>query len=216
MRKYFEMPVDVVPCNKGEEWRVIEAYPNYLVSNQGRFFTKSRSVNSVHGKQNRFFKGHLKTPQKHKNGYVTISVHCKIKLAHRLVAKAFIPNPENKPEVNHIDGAKTNNHVSNLEWVTVSENKKHRYRVLKQPASRAALGHVGFLMYNSKPVVRYSFSGEIIGLWESASLAAKALNGNQSRISTNARGESKYCYKSHFKYVERSEYTELKNKLSLK
>ena len=68
-----------------------------------------------------------------KNGYVRVSFENKClggvvrTTVHRLVAEAFIPNPDNLPEVNHIDSNRANNHVSNLEWVTHSDNMKHAY-----------------------------------------------------------------------------------------
>ena len=72
--------------------------------------------------------------------YISLSIDGKMirKSVHRLVAKLFIPNPLNKPEVNHIDGNKDNNNKDNLEWVTPSENQRHRYDVLNKyidPAS---------------------------------------------------------------------------------
>ncbi len=60
-------------------------------------------------------------------GYKVIRLFSKIYRAHRIIAETFIPNPENKPEVNHIDGNKSNNDISNLEWVTPSENNQHAY-----------------------------------------------------------------------------------------
>lgn len=68
-----------------------------------------------------------------KNGYVSMRFENKClggvvrTTAHRLVAEAFIPNPDNLSEVNHIDSNRANNHVSNLEWVSHSENMKHAY-----------------------------------------------------------------------------------------
>lgn len=73
-------------------------------------------------------------------GYPIVSIFMGGKVCtlsvHRLVAAHFLPNPANKSQVNHKDGDKTNNHVSNLEWATSSENQMHRYHVLKRHATQ--------------------------------------------------------------------------------
>lgn len=88
---------------------------NYLVSEDGKVYNK---------KTGRY----LKQTNIGWGGYYRVQLGTKNgspKLVHRLVAEIYLPNPENKPEVNHIDGNKLNNHVSNLEWVTAKENAKH-------------------------------------------------------------------------------------------
>ena len=90
-----------------------------------------------------------------------------------MVAETFIPNPENKPEVNHKNGIRTDNRVENLEWVTDEENIQHSYNVLHRPVTGPWLGKYGKYHNSSKPVLQIK-DGEIIARFDSVADAERA------------------------------------------
>ena len=118
-----------------EEWKVIDGYNNnYSISNKGN--VKNNNTDKIlkprlgrHG----YYRLNLRLNKKHK----TVDIH-------RLVAMAFIPNPENKPCVDHVNNIKTDNNVNNLRWVTNSENNYN------QKLSKANTSGVKGVSYNKK------------------------------------------------------------------
>lgn len=133
-------------------WADIEGYPNYAISSDGIVLNKHRNK-TVKASRNHW-------------GYMVVGLTVNKKRfnhqIHRLIANAFIPNPEGKTQVNHIDGNKSNNRLENLEWVTPSENKIHAYTVLNQKAARGENHGVAKLtMERVKEIRQQYLTGEV-------------------------------------------------------
>lgn len=112
-----------------EIWVDVKGYEGeFQVSNTGKIKSLARYVNTGGGGR-RLICERIRALGPHTQGYQTITFKATERpwLIHRIVAQHFIPNPENKPFVNHKDGNKHNNHVSNLEWATRQENEDHAY-----------------------------------------------------------------------------------------
>lgn len=162
-----------------EIWKDIKGYEGlYKVSNMGR--VKRVSRDRILKNNNDIYSKVILS----KNGYI------KSKYVHRLVAETFIANPENKPQVNHIDEDKTNNAVSNLEWPTNSENINYGMR--NEKAGKA----------NSIPIyainIKTSDSQEFYGAAE----CAKSLGLNASHITSVLKGRRKQTGGYTFKYIK--------------
>ena len=158
-----------------EIWKVIDDFPSYEVSDQGRVRNKKT--------------GHILSPVPDKDGYLRIHLgkDTVTKRIHRLVAVAFIPNVENKSQVNHINGDKMDNRASNLEWCSALENNMHALDIGLRNVSRS---------------VKIVETGEI---FNSIRECAKFINAKEQNVQAAASGS--YNHRTvkgfHIEYVDR-------------
>ena len=145
----------------------VPGYPRYLSTEEGIIYRVG-------------FDAIAKVVRQHNlQGYKRIKVGYKHLLVHRAVALAWIPNPDNKPEVNHKDGDKTNNHVNTLEWVTKSENIKHAIDTgLKRMPNQVGMNHSQATL--SPDIVRV-----IRNLWASGKFKTKKSLAELMGLSTH-------------------------------
>lgn len=172
-----------------EIWKNIEGYPNYQISSIGR--VKSLERNIVKGRgglykiEEKILKGgkdgkgylfvHLYKNRKQKNYYI-----------HRLVASAFLDNPNNLLEVNHKDEDKTNNQLTNLEWCTSQYNNNYGTRNERI----------------QKTILQFSLDCEFIRKWDSATQVRKEMGFIQGNISSCCKGRLKSAYGYKWGYAD--------------
>jgi len=172
-----------------ETWKTIEGFENYKISNLGKVISYSQ--------RNRF--GLILKPKTDRYGYLAVTISNRKKpkyvTVHRLVALAFIPNPENKATVNHKDGNRKNNVFENLEWATVAENNRHSWR------SNLRTIHPNTLkaLHQSQKIKidQFDLNGNFIKTWNGLREAARGTNSLDGRICQVCKG----VFKKHRGFI---------------
>lgn len=180
-----------------EELRYIEGSTNayitptgkvYIDYGSGKYYPKKNTINGCHGYEQVGIQ-------------YTGKEHLTTKRVHILVAKAYIPNPENFPVVHHIDGNKTNNKVENLKWVSVVENTKATYDAGYQQPS-------GWIDDQSVPVVKLDLNGNYITTYGSVGEASRETGMTKTGILHQCKHKVTTKPRKGFYYRYLSEYEE--------
>ena len=190
-----------------EQWRDIEEFKGlYQVSNLGRVRSLDAIINCKGAKNidSHLRKGKVLKQIINTKGYyyVNLSKNSKVKnlRVHRLVALAFIDNPNNHKLINHKDGNKLNNNVENLEWCDYSYNLKEAHRLGLN--INKYKGKYGKDAQFSKPLLQYDLDGKYIREWENAVQVKKELGYCAENIRSVCKGKRKQANGYKWKYKE--------------
>ena len=195
-----------------EKWKDIKGYPDYMISNLGRVKSIGRWINCKN-KGKRWKKEEIMKPSVNKKGYLFVSLckngHKKNYSVHRLVAQAFISNPNNYPQVNHKNEIKDDNRVENLEYCDAKYNMN--YGTIKERIAEKLKGmkHTEdtknkISEANSKPVFQYDLNGNFIKEWPSTMEVERRLGFANTHISACCLGKQKQSHGFKWKYKEES------------
>lgn len=165
---------------------------HYLINNYGVIKCTNRIIKLSHGfiqiRKATVLKSFV-SPTGYERVQVGIGYRKQKKYSvHRLVALTFIPNPENKKQINHIDGNKLNNHVDNLEWSTSKENIIHAFTVIGGRERYARMRGKTWKDKTGKPVGQYSLCGVLINQFHSYSEAERVTKVNKGCIAGCVKG----------------------------
>lgn len=192
-----------------EIWKDVVGFEGlYKVSNYGRLIRVERKASNNHLLPETFKV--LKTKRTGYYGTSIVDSYGKSHnvLIHRLVAIAFIPNPKHLPQIDHIDGDKTNNFVGNLRWCTAKENVNfplslsNRSRSLKIAQNRKETIERKIASSRKKSLLQCDMQGNLIKEWPSLHEASRELKMNFSNVSACAHGRRNNAYGFTWKYKE--------------